>query len=158
MRLFGYTFQGKGIVSLMYPFFYTLIGLFFISLYFESARSALPATAFQVALPIAPSFTPTTSFDGTWEGKHVDENGQRKCAPSEVLGTIRNGFVSFHISHDNSTLKGWISESGELEIYSDSMQWGYHFSGSASHDALTGEWGVSNAACNGHWSMSRVSV
>ncbi|MGF1707446.1 hypothetical protein [Enterovibrio baiacu] len=142
----------------MYTFFSSLVGLLVLSLYIESARTELPDTAFNLALPIAPSFTPTTSFDGTWEGMHVDENDQHTCLPSKVVGTIRNGFVSFHISHDNSTLKGWISETGELEIYSDSMQWGYHFSGKASHDALKGAWEMSNAPCNGHWSMSRVSV
>ncbi len=110
-----------------------------------------------VALPDSPSFTVTDAFDGQWEGKRVDVSGDKICLETRITGTIDNGQVSLTLVYNNTLLKGWISEQGVLELYSDSHRWGYRFSGAAINNKMDGEWKVTNALCHGTWHIEKVS-
>lgn len=115
-------------------------------------------------LPASPPFTPSAAFDGEWQGERFDESGDSICLPTAVVGTIKNGAVKLKLSYNNTYLLGWISEQGELVLYSDSLRWGYRFTGqyqqeSASSDQprIAGHWRVTNALCQGTWYVAPVN-
>ncbi|MGF1834384.1 hypothetical protein [Photobacterium sanguinicancri] len=110
-----------------------------------------------VALPDSPSFTTSNQFDGNWEGKRVDVSGDRICLQTRIIGNIDNGQVTLKLMYNNTMLKGWISEQGKLELYSDSPRWGYRFNGIAMNNKIDGEWKVTNARCHGTWHIEKAS-
>ncbi|OAN11623.1 hypothetical protein A3K86_22165 [Photobacterium jeanii] len=127
-----------------------------------NTRQAEP-TPVNEPLPQAPSFVVSTAFDGEWQGKRLDISGDNVCQQTRILGTITDGEVKFKLMYNNTVLKGWISESGELDLYADSVRWGYRFTGNgevqANSDAalIKGDWHVTNAPCHGSWQIERVT-
>lgn len=112
-------------------------------------------TPINEALPDSPPFTASNSFDGHWQGKRIDVSGDSICSPTSMIGTINNGIVSLRLKYNNTLLKGWISDNGELALYADSQRWGYRFTGEARHGRIEGEWKVTNAPCHGTWYIEK---
>ncbi|OCH03201.1 hypothetical protein [Aliivibrio fischeri] len=106
-------------------------------------------------LPDNPSFNISNDFDGDWSGKRIDISGDGICRQTSVVGTIQEGKVSLRLVYNNTTLKGWISDNGELALYADSQKWGYRFTGLARNNRIEGEWKVTNAPCRGTWFIEK---
>lgn len=107
-------------------------------------------------LPESPPFIVSNDFDGQWEGRRIDISGDKICLETRIIGTIENGNVLFRLMYNSSLLKGWISEHGELELYSDSPRWGYRFSGAVTDNRIEGDWMVTNAPCHGTWFIEKT--
>ena len=121
--------------------------LILLSMYF------LTSTCF--ALGNKPPFTPTTEFDGKYKGDRIDVSGDSICKKTRITGKVKNGKATFWLQYNGTRLTGWISESGELELESNSDRWDYKFSGSASGNTIAGKWSVGNAPCRGTWEVTR---
>ncbi|MCB1800565.1 MAG: hypothetical protein KDI82_02650 [Gammaproteobacteria bacterium] len=106
-------------------------------------------------MPEKPAFEPSKSFDGTYRGTRTDVSNDFICKPTSITGTVANGEARFKLTYNNTNLKGWIDQAGQLTLYDDNSQWNYHFSGTATATAIEGKWSVDGAPCRGTWRVER---
>ncbi|MDG3089048.1 hypothetical protein P7F88_24555 [Vibrio hannami] len=107
--------------------------------------------------PAQPPFPISNDYDGLWLGERHDVSGDSICLDTAITGKISKGEVELKLVYNNTNLTGWVSEKGEVVLYSDSQRWGYRFSGQIINQRMAGDWKVTNAACHGTWHVDKVS-
>nr|WP_086940040.1 hypothetical protein [Thaumasiovibrio occultus] len=103
------------------------------------------------SIPTEAPFAVSSAYDGKWEGERMDVSGDAICLETGITGEINEGKVTLILRYNSTVLRGWISEDGQLSLYSTSQRWGYRFSGQVSGDQIKGDWSVDNAPCKGTW-------
>ncbi|MEZ9884826.1 hypothetical protein AB4374_13235 [Vibrio splendidus] len=89
-------------------------------------------------LPDSPQFVPSSDFDGEWLGRRIDITGNNMCERTTINGTIREGKVTLRLTYNGTPLEGWVTESGDLRLYSKHRQWDYRFSANGSSSRFDG--------------------
>lgn len=97
----------------------------------------------------------STAFDGLWNGTRINVTGDSMCSPTSIKGLVKDGYLSFNLQYNLTTISGWIAKDGTLTLDHDNHDWTYNFTGKAKGDAIGGEWSVGNANCEGTWFLKR---
>lgn len=122
---------------------------------FTLALSLLPSCQPAMSKDVKPKFAVSTQFDGQWHGKRIITTPDLRCQPTEISGSVTQGFIDFTLHYNNTRLTGWMAENGKFELQDDSPRWDYYFSGQAQDREIKGTWSVGNAPCAGTWSVTR---
>lgn len=96
-----------------------------------------------------------TAFEGPWNGTRINVTGDSMCIPTSIMGSVKNGYLSFNLQYNLTTISGWIAKDGTLTLDHDNPDWSYNFTGTAKGDEISGEWSVVNANCEGTCFLKR---
>ncbi|PTO62150.1 hypothetical protein [Vibrio splendidus] len=107
-------------------------------------------------LPDSPQFVPSIDFDGEWLGRRINTTGNNMCERTTITGTIREGKVTLRLTYTGTPLEDWVTESGDLRLYSKHRQWDYRFSANGSSSRFDGRWHLTNGPCQGSWFIEKV--
>ncbi|KLV03837.1 hypothetical protein ABT56_17310 [Photobacterium aquae] len=134
----------------------SVVGLVAVMFVMQGTTRSERVSMAQVPPPSGPSFAVGKVFDGDWVGRRIDVSGDKICLQTRIVGTIKEGNVTFRLMYNNTQLKGWVSAQGKLDIYADNPRWGYRFTGNVIGDRIEGEWKVTNAPCHGTWYIEKT--
>lgn len=96
------------------------------------------------------------AYDGHWNGTRINTTGDSKCIPTTMKGTVKDGYLSFNLQYNSTTISGWIAKDGTLTLDHDNLDWTYNFTGTAKEGEISGKWSVGNANCEGTWFLNRT--